>query len=37
MENHQTGKSTVLQWSDYRFRNGFDDNDFTRASLKRVR
>lgn len=37
MENHQTGKSTVLKWAGYKFGNGFSDHDFTRTSLKRVR
>jgi outer membrane lipoprotein-sorting protein len=37
MENHQTGKSTKLLWSDYRFGNGFKDDDFTHNSLKRTR
>lgn len=36
MENHQTGKTTLLKWSDYRFRNGFTTKDFNRNSLKRV-
>lgn len=37
MVNHQTGKSTVLTWSDYRFRTGLKDADFTQESLKRAR
>jgi len=37
MENHQTGKSTFLKWQDYKFRNGLDDKDFSRNSLKRAR
>ena len=37
MENHQTGKSTLLTWSGYQFRNGLDDRDFSRNSLKRAR
>ncbi len=37
MENHQTGKSTLLTWKKYRFRTGLGDRDFTRNSLKRVR
>lgn len=37
MLNHQTGKSTVLEWSDYKFRNGFEDKDFNKNSLKRAR
>lgn len=37
MENHQTGKSTVLSWEDYKFNNGFSDSDFNRNSLSKVR
>jgi len=37
MSNHQTGKSTKLLWSDYRFGNGFKEGDFTHNSLKRMR
>ena len=37
MENHQTGKSTTLKWSDYVFRAGLRDGDFTRNALKRAR
>jgi hypothetical protein len=37
MENHQTGKSTRLIWSDYRFKTGLSDRDFDRNSLKRTR
>ena len=37
MENHQTGKSTMLKWSDYKFRTGQNKKDFTRNSLKRAR
>jgi len=37
MENHQTGKSTLLGWKDYQFRSGLKDGDFTRNSLKRAR
>jgi hypothetical protein len=36
MENHQTGKSTRLEWSGYRFRLGFKDADFTQEALKRA-
>lgn len=36
MENHQTGKSTRLEWSGYRFRVGFKDADFTQDALKRA-
>ncbi len=37
MENHQTGKSTLLTWQDYQFKNGLEDKDFSRNSLKRAR
>lgn len=37
MENHQTGKSTLLTWENYKFKTGLDDKDFSRNSLKRAR
>jgi outer membrane lipoprotein-sorting protein len=37
MQNHQTGKSTLLSWQEYRFRTGLDEADFNRNSLKRAR
>ncbi len=37
MENHQTGKSTKLKWSEYKFGTGFTDRDFDKNALKRVR
>jgi len=37
MVNHQTGKSTTLLWSNYRFRTGLTDRDFDRNALKRAR
>ncbi len=37
MKNHQTGKTTLLKWSDYKFKNGFKDKDFNKNSLKRAR
>ncbi len=37
MVNHQTGKSTLLVWSDYQFRTGLSKRDFDRNTLKRVR
>ena len=37
MENHQTGKSTLLSWSQYEFRTGLSDRDFDRNSLRRAR
>jgi hypothetical protein len=37
MENHQTGKSTVLMWDNYAFAQGFKDRDFDKNSLRRAR
>ncbi|MCU7919303.1 MAG: outer membrane lipoprotein-sorting protein [Candidatus Thiodiazotropha sp. (ex Dulcina madagascariensis)] len=37
MENHQTGKSTLLTWKQYDFRTGLTDGDFNKNSLKRAR
>lgn len=37
MVNHQTGKSTLLKWSNYKFRTGLVDADFTQDSIKRAR
>ncbi|WP_078119933.1 outer membrane lipoprotein-sorting protein [Thiosocius teredinicola] len=37
MENHQTGKSTLLTWKQYDFRVGLEDSDFTTNSLKRAK
>ncbi|MBW9263517.1 MAG: outer membrane lipoprotein-sorting protein [Candidatus Thiodiazotropha sp. (ex. Lucinisca nassula)] len=37
MENHQTGKSTLLTWKQYDFRSGLTDADFNKNSLKRAR
>ncbi len=37
MQNHQTGKSTKLSYSDYKFKNGLTENDFVKGILKRVR
>lgn len=37
MTNHQTGKSTVLTFSDYAFQSGLEDRDFTRNSLQKAR
>jgi outer membrane lipoprotein-sorting protein len=37
MENHQTGKSTRLIWSDYQFQTGLTERDFNRNNLDRVR
>ena len=35
MQNHLTGKSTVLQWSNYKFRTGLSKRDFNKNALKR--
>ncbi len=35
--NHQTGKSTVLNWKKYEFNTGLSSRDFDRNSLKRAR
>jgi outer membrane lipoprotein-sorting protein len=37
MDNHQTGKRTIIKWDNYRFRVGLSDRDFSRPALKRVR
>jgi len=37
MQNHQTGKSTILSWADYKFQSGLTDKDFSSNSLKRLR
>ena len=37
MVNHLTGKSTVLEWTDFRFRTNLDDGEFTQTALRRVR
>jgi len=37
MENHQTGKSTLITWKNYKFQNGLRSKDFNKSSLKRVR
>jgi hypothetical protein len=37
MLNHQNGKSTELQWSNYAFKTGLSESDFNRNSLKRAR
>ena len=35
--NHQTGKSTELQFANYQFHVGLTDDDFNKNSLKRAR
>jgi len=37
MENQQTGKRTILTWSDYAFQTGLTEKDFSSNSLKRLR
>ncbi len=37
MENHITGKSTVLEWSNFEFRTGLTEKDFEKNDLKRQR
>jgi len=37
MVNHQTGKSTTLNWSEYKFDNNLTDADFDISALKRAR
>ena len=37
MVNHQTGKTTTLEWTGYAFGNGFTDRDFDRNSLAQAR
>lgn len=37
MENQQNGKSTVLEWSNFKFRTGLTDKDFQKNNLKRQR
>ena len=37
MVNHLTGASTVLRWTDLRFRTDVDESEFTQTALRRVR
>lgn len=37
MVNHLTGKSTTLEWSDYKFKTGLSERDFRSQSLKRLK
>ncbi len=37
MENHLTGKSTVMNWTDFQFQTNLDERDFTQTGLRRVR
>ena len=34
MENHQTGQSTLLEWTDYQFKTGLTERDFRSQKLK---
>ncbi len=36
MVNHQTGKSTLLEWQDYAFKTGLTERDFRSQALKRI-
>ncbi len=37
MVNHLTGASTVLKWTDFRFRTDLSESEFTQTALRRVR
>jgi len=37
MSNHQKGTSTLLEWSNYRFKTGLTNSDFRSQALKRLR
>ena len=37
MENHQTGKKTQLQFSDWAFQTGLTEKDFQKNALKRIK
>ena len=37
MDNHQSGKSTMLKWTGYEFMTGLSEADFDRNSLQRAR
>lgn len=37
MVNHQSGKSTILNYLDYKIKTGLDDKDFNKNALKRAR
>ena len=37
MVNHLTGKSTVLNWSDFQYQTEIDAAEFTQTGLRRVR
>ena len=35
--NHQTGKSTDLEWNNYKFQNGLTDRDFDQRAMTSIR
>jgi len=37
MTNHQTGKSTTLNFENYQFRTGLQDSDFSPSAISRIR
>lgn len=37
MENHQTGKSTTLNWDNFKFRTDLTERDFDQSALNRIR
>lgn len=37
MTNHQTKKSTTLEWQNYKFKTGLNSRDFDKSALKRLR
>ena len=37
MENHLTGASTVLTWTEFEFGNNLDESEFTQTALRRIR
>ena len=37
MTNHQTGKSTTLQYQNYQFRTGLQDSNFNPSAISRIR
>jgi len=37
MVNHQNGRNTGLQWTDYVFGNGYTEADFNRNNLSKIR
>lgn len=37
MENHLTGASTVLKWTEFEFGKDLDESEFTQTALRRIR